>query len=243
MSETIALLNFADLYSGFQAPISEFDCGKKCAPHNPGGKPFCCDTCHAVPTVYHAEWDYLEANTDLWHIWRGDDCADTAADADAERARLQAETPDDMRLVACLGPDQCQRDFRGLTCRQFPFYPYLDSSGEFLGLSYYWEYEYQCWVISNLHVVQSAYREQFIKAFEQLFSHYPEDVNSYQAHSEEMRDKFNKQRRAIPLLHRNGFTYKISTHNERLRRVTVESLAKFGPYKIAAELPFPEETV
>ena len=39
-----------------------------------------------------------------------------------------------------------------------------------------------------------------------------------------MRDEFNKQRRAIPLLHRNGFAYKISTHNERMRRVPVESL-------------------
>lgn len=241
MSETNTLLNFADLYSGFQAPISELDCGKKCAPYNPGGKPFCCDTCHAVPTVYHAEWDYLKVNTSLWHIWMGDECADTAEYAETERERLQTETPHDMRLVACLGPEQCQRDFRGLTCRQFPFFPYLDSSGEFLGLSYYWEYEEQCWVISNLDVVQSAYREQFIQAFEQLFSHYPEDVRSYQAYSEEMRDKFNEQRRAIPLLHRNGHTYKISTHNERLRRVPEGSLPKFGPYKIASKMPFPEE--
>ena len=30
------------LYEGFHAPIAEFDCGQKCAPHNPSGMPFCC---------------------------------------------------------------------------------------------------------------------------------------------------------------------------------------------------------
>jgi hypothetical protein len=48
------------VYDGFNAPIAEFDCGKKCAPHNPSGKPFCCDICHAVPAAYKSEWNYLE---------------------------------------------------------------------------------------------------------------------------------------------------------------------------------------
>ena len=242
MSETTTLIDFAALYARFQAPISKLDCGKKCAPHNPGGKPFCCDTCHAVPTVYDVEWEYLQANTDLWNPWQGDECAEMAADAETERARLEGEIPDGMQLVACLGPSQCQRDFRALTCRQFPFFPYIDSSGEFLGLSYYWEYEDTCWVISNLNVVDDAYRKQFIQVFEQIFEYYPDDVAAYQHHSATMREAFNKQDRAIPLLHRDGHTYMISTNNEGLQRVAVDSLGKYGPYKSAAELPFPDET-
>ena len=59
--------------------------------------------------------------------------------------------------------------------------------------------------------------------------------------SEVMRDEFNEKRRAVPLLHRNGHTYKISTHNEKMRRVDINKLPKFGPYKLVAEMPFPDE--
>ena len=242
MLQTKTKIDYARLYADFDAPIHLFDCGKKCAPHNSGGKPFCCDTCHAVPTLYNTEWQYLEVSTDLWHEFRGDECEGIGEDeAEAERARLGEELADNMVLAACLGPDKCQRDYRGLTCRQFPFFPYIDLQGEFLGLSYYWEFEDTCWVISNLDVVEADYRRQFIESFEGIFAEMPEEHEAYKVHSEVMRDKFNEQRRAIPLLHRNGNTYKISTHNERLRRVDVESLPKYGPYKVAAEMPFPDE--
>jgi hypothetical protein len=56
-----------------------------------------------------------------------------------------------------------------------------------------------------------------------------------------MRRVFQGYRRAIPLLHRNGHVYKVSPRNERIRHVQVESLPKFGPYKIAASMPFPDE--
>lgn len=242
MLPTKTKINYTNLYTDFDAPILQFDCGKKCAPHNAGGIPFCCDTCHAVPTVYDTEWDYLKGSTDLWHEFRGDECEGIGEDgAEEERARLGEELPDNMVLVACLGPNQCQRDYRGLTCRQFPFFPYIDSQGEFLGLSYYWDYEDICWIISNLDVVTVEYQRQFITAFEKIFAAMPEEHEAYKVHSEVMRDTFNEQRRAIPLLHHNGHTYKISTHNERLRRVDVENLPKHGPYRVAAEMPFPDE--
>ena len=224
---------FRELYARFQSPISELDCGEKCAPYNQRGVPFCCDTRHAVPTAYQAEWRYLQENTDLWRRWNGG--------GGAELRRLQAETPPGQVLVACLGPDRCQRAYRALTCRAFPFFPYIDSRGAFLGLSYYWEYEDRCWVISNLHVVTPAYRAECIAAFETLFERLPQEVDNFAHHSAVMRKAFRGLRRAIPLLHRNGQTYKISPRTERLRRVPVERLPKFGPYKIAASLPFPDE--
>ena len=230
-------------YDKFNAPIAEFDCGSKCAPHNPGGIPFCCDICHAVPTAYQDEWDYLQLNTDLWHEWKADKCGETTEESAEEIARLEAETPENMILAECLGPAKCQRDFRALTCRQFPFFPYIDSQGEFLGLSYYWEYEEACWVISNLRVVTPEYQRQFIAAFEEIFARMPEELETYQYHAEVMRDEFNEKRRAIPLLHRNGFAYKISSHNERMRRIPVEKLGKFGPYQIADTLLFPDEII
>ncbi len=141
---------FDSLYADFQSPISTFDCGDRCAPHNEYGAPFCCDTRHAVPTAYESEWRYLQENTNLWHLWQ--------ADTPAETSRLQQETPPGQVLIECLGHPLCQRDYRSLTCRAFPFFPYLTSQGTFIGLSYYWEYEDRCWVISNFQVVNQTYR-------------------------------------------------------------------------------------
>ncbi len=227
MTNSTVQLDIPSLYEGFDAPIAAFDCGKKCAPHNASGKPFCCDICHAVPAAYKQEWAYLRPRTDLWHIWRGDECRQDPEDP----ARLLDETPDHMLLLACLGPDRCQRPYRALSCRQFPFFPYISSSLRFLGLAYEWEYEQYCWVISNLQIVSDTYRRQFIQTFDQLFELWPQEFNSYIALSEEMREHFASRRRRIPLLHRNGNPYLLSPNSERLYRVTTERLPKFGPYR------------
>ncbi len=224
---------FEQLYAHFQAPITQLNCGDKCSPYNENGVPFCCDTRHAVPTAYQAEWEYLQENTDLWRPWQADDPAETA--------RLQAQTPSGQVLIACLGHTLCQRGFRSLTCRAFPFFPYINKAGDFIGLSYYWDYEDRCWVISNLHVVTPVYRAEFIRAYDLLFERMPKEQETFAHHSGMMRRIFGRKHRAIPLLHRNGSAYKITPRNERLRKIDLESLPKFGPYKIASQLPFPGE--
>ena len=222
-----------EIYADFNSPIAALDCGKKCSPHNEYGIPFCCDIRHAVPTAYDAEWEYLQPNTKLWFPWTPDD--------QKEKAELEAETPPGMRLLACRGVQHCEREYRTLTCRQFPFFPYVDSQGEFLGLSYYWEYEEVCWVISNLQAVTREYLDEFVQAFKLIFERMPQELETYQYHAERMRDHYNEQRRAIPLLHRNGFAYKITTHNERMRRMPVEQMPKHGVYKITDLMIFPDE--
>ncbi len=226
-------LDFARLYAEFEAPITALDCGEKCAPYNERGVPFCCDTRHAVPAAYRREWNYLSASTDLWRLWEGDDAEDVA--------ELQAGTPPGMLLIACRGHQHCQRDFRSLTCRAFPFFPYFNSRGDWLGLSYYWDYEDRCWVISHLRVVSNAYRAQFRRAFERIFAAYPQERAIYAHHSALMRAAFQRRRRAIPLLHCNGGYYKISPGSERMRRVPPDVLPKHGVYRLAAEMPFPDE--
>ncbi|MBN2149685.1 MAG: hypothetical protein JW726_20015 [Anaerolineales bacterium] len=214
-------------YAGFDAPVVPFDCGPKCAPHNPSGKPFCCDICFAIPAVYHIEWAYLREHTDLWHIWRGNECSEKPEDP----ARLQAETPDSMLLLACRGAEHCQRQYRALGCRQFPFFPYIGSDLRFLGLAYEWAFESSCWVISNLGWVTQAFRQEFIHIFDQLLNQWPAELEAYAIHSENLREHFASQRRRIPLLHRNGLNYLISPASERLQRVEANQLPKFGPYK------------
>ena len=191
------------LYERFDAPITPFDCGQKCAPHHPSGKPFCCDICHAVPAAYGQEWDYLKGNT----------------------------TPDTMILLACLGAAHCQREYRTLNCRQFPFFPYITSDYRFLGLAYEWQFEATCWVISNLNAVTDAYRKQYIETYDQLLALWDEEFESYASYSAAMRRHFVGLKRRIPIIHRNRGLYLLNPVSERLWRAAPESLPRFGPYK------------
>jgi len=222
------LLDVARLYERFDLPLAGLDCGAYCAPHNPSGKPFCCDICQAVPAAYPAEWETLRGRTDLWHAWRGDECPGDPAAADP-----RADLPEGMLLLACKGPAHCEREHRALSCRQFPFFPYISADDRFLGLAYEWEYEPICWVISHLEVVSAAYRQAFIEVFDALLAAWPEAHESYALHSEDMRARFAARHRRIPLLHRNGGLYLLSPASERLAHADHRRLPRFGPYRVA----------
>lgn len=227
--------SIGDLYSGFSSPISILDCGEKCAPYNQGAIPFCCDTRHSVPTAYENEWKFLQANTDLWHIWQPDN--------PSIREQLANQLPEGQVLIECLGHLNCQRDYRSFACRAFPFFPYITSDGDFIGLSYYWEYEDRCWIISNLESVTMKYRQEFFRTFEILFEIYPDEITSFSYQSRRLRSHFHHRRRAIVLLHRNGNNYKLSPKDERLRKITDSHFPKHGIYRLASVMPFPDENL
>lgn len=216
-------LDIRELYDSFDMPVTDFDCGLMCAPYNQRNIPVCCDICEAVPVAYHQEWAYLQPRTDLWHEWRGDECSQEPCDP----AELRSQTPQHMRLLACQGPARCQRRYRAVSCRQFPFFPYITSDDRFIGLAYEWEFEETCWVISNLGAVTPAYRRQFVQIYDILLSIWNDEYISYANLSEDMRLVFASRRRRIPLLHRNGGYYLISPTSERLQRVSPERLPRF----------------
>ena len=155
--------------------------------------------------------------------------------------QLKALAPEGQVLIACQGYLLCQRGFRSITCRAFPFFPYITRQGQFIGLSVYWEYEERCWVINNLQVVSHEYREEFIHTFDDLFARLPEELEVFRQFSARMRRVFGRRHSAIPLLHRNGGYYKISPQDGRARKISPEKFRLYGPYKIAAGLPFPDE--
>jgi hypothetical protein len=220
-------LDFEHIYARFDAPVTAVDCGQMCAPHNPSGKPFCCDICHAVPVAYRPEWDYLQRNSDLWHTWRGDECPAEVFDPQ----EVWDETPKHMLLLACKGPALCQRNFRSVSCRQFPFFPYITTDSRFLGLVYEWAFEDMCWVINRLNQVSQAYRSEFVRFYDEILAQWPEDFESYAIHSEEMREEFSKRKQRIPLLHRNGKDYLLSPGSERLQCVPAERFRRYGLYR------------
>jgi hypothetical protein len=226
MMEPYPIIDFSELYKCFDLPVCEVNCGEICAVHNPSGKPFCCDICQAVPAVYHPEWAYLQRSTKLWQEWIGDECGQ----ADDEAAAIRENTPDSMQLLACQGPAYCQRTFRALSCRQFPFFPYLTEDYCFIGLAYEWHFEPSCWVISHLDQVTPAYRQAFIATFDHLFDLWPQEMDNYAALSAEMREEFIFQQRRIPILHRNGNNYLLNSVSEHLRLADLSKLPKYGCY-------------
>jgi hypothetical protein len=221
------------IYSSFNSPIAAFDCGSRCAPYNEYGIPFCCDTQHVVPTAYQSEWQYLHTRTDLWHLWQGSDPETTA--------QLQEEAQLGQVLIECLGHRHCQRGYRSIACRAFPFFPYIAGDGDFPGLTVYWEYADRCWVINNMQSVTAGYIQEAISAFDFIFSRSPDDRLHFSSFSHAMRQEFQLKKRSIPLLHRNGYPYKIAAFNGRLRRVDASDFPKQGVYRIADQLPFLDE--
>jgi hypothetical protein len=211
----MARLDVRALYDRLDTPVTEIDCGKMCAPRNPSGKPFCCDICQAVPAVYRQEWDYLRERTDLWRAWRGDECPSAAGDPEA----LRAETPEHMLLLACRGPAHCQRHYRALSCRQFPFFPYISTGYRFTGLAGEWAFAETCWVLGHLDAVTAAYRRAFVETYDALFALWPEEFDSYAILSDQLRAHYEARRRRFPLLHRNGKNYRVSPGSERMERV------------------------
>jgi hypothetical protein len=225
--KTLPSISFRQAYDHFNAPVTTIDCGQLCAPHNPSSKPFCCDICHAVPAVYRSEWAYLKRNTDLWHTWRAEECPEPSHDSD-----LQIDTPRHMRLLACKGPWHCQRDFRAMSCRQFPFFPYITADDRFIGLAYEWTFEETCWVISHVDQVSPQFRGEFVRTYDNIFGLWSHDYESYAVKSEQMRAHFVARRRRIPILHRNGRVYLLSPSSERMQLISADRLKRFGPYRL-----------
>jgi len=220
-------INFQHLYADFNENILDFDCGQKCSKYNMTGKPFCCDICEAIPTAYDQEWHYLQKHTDLWHVWSQSDC-------NPDQPNLlhnETDLVDYQVLIACKGPAACIRNYRAISCRQFPFFPYITQDFRFLGMAYEWHFETKCWVINHLHLVKNEYRKQFITFYDQLFSMWPDDFQSYASLSDQMRAAFIERKKRIPILHRNGQSYLLSPKNEKLEKVDPNQFQKYGIYK------------
>jgi len=219
-------LDFRALYNAFNSPTTPVDCGMMCAPYNSNRIPFCCDICSAVPVAYKSEWEYLRGNTSLWHPWRGDECAQETSD----RSQLTDQTTPHLCLLACQGPAACERSFRAVSCRQFPFFPYFTADFHFIGMTYDWEFAQTCWVISNLSLVTAEYRREFIAAYDKIFETWLEDMDCYVELSAETREHYLSGHKRIPLLHRNGRAYLVSPRTERLYRVSALQFPRFAPY-------------
>lgn len=221
---------FEELYSQFSSPLSTIDCGLKCGPYNDYGVPVCCDIQLTIPAAFEAEWEYLQKRTDLWRVW-----------SSSERfSSLEDDLQDGQVLLQCLGHKKCQREYRTLTCRAFPFFPYLDSRGEFTGLGYYRDYRESCWVISNLAVVTTEFRSEFRRAYLKVFEKYPDMKENFHRYADYIRGE-TKEDQWITVLDFESGVHLIHPETEESRQIDYKDLPAYSVFAIGKELQFPDE--
>jgi len=216
--------DFARLYQGFNAPVSRFDCGRKCAPLN-GGEPVCCSTQNAVPIAEKAEWDLLKSRTDLWHIFKP---------YDAPTRKIKEELPSSCRAIECKGARFCERDNRTIACRSFPFFPYVNRQRQVVGMSVYWDFEDRCWMMSNMQIVDKKFIDEFFATFEAVFAKDKEEFDTFVDFSATMRRVFSRWKRKIPLIGRDGSFNVVIPSTGEIKPVAAEAMPKMGPFKSEA---------
>lgn len=199
---------FESVYARFTAAISRHDCGRKCAPLN-GGRPVCCTTDGAVPVVDRPEWRLLKSRTDLWRIYQPTDAVGREIAQSLHRSCVAIE---------CKGAAYCERDNRSLSCRTFPFFPYITAEGTFAGLAYFWTFEDRCWVLSNLQIVERDFVREFVDAYETLFRHDRGDFEANAELSASMRRTFSRFGRIIPLIGRDGGAFAVEPRTHVIRQ-------------------------
>ena len=79
------------------------------------------------------------------------------------------------------------------SCRAFPFAPYINSDGDFVGASYYWGFADRCWVISHLYVATPEYLREFFLAYDRLLLRDRDEWRAHRDNSAVMRRVFSRK--------------------------------------------------
>jgi len=213
--------DFAQIYEGFSAPMSRFDCGRKCAPLN-GGEPVCCSTQNAVPVVHKVEYELLKSRTDLWTKFKP---------YDYSTREIVAELTSDCTAITCKGARHCEREHRTVACRGFPFFPYITRQREFVGLGTYWVFEDRCWMMSNIELVDRKFIDEFVAAYETLFVKDESEFKTYVDFSAAARRVFSRWKRDLPVLGRDGRLLIVDPPTGAIRPGRKSEYPKVAPFR------------
>jgi hypothetical protein len=211
---------YKKIFDRFRAPVVDLDCGQKCK-HLNNGVPICCDTEHAVPIMNKDEYKLLRRRSDLWRAFKP---------SGPDTQELVDSLGKGCKAVECKGAKFCERDNRSLSCRAFPFFPYITRDDEILGLAYYWTFEDRCWVISNLQAVTSEFVQEFLDAYDRLFAVDPEEREVFRDYSATMRRVFSRWDRPIYVIDANCDFLRVEPHGARVVKASRKELPVFEPY-------------
>ncbi len=186
--------NFEKLYQILKSPVCDFDCGELCSKNN-NGVPVCCEVNVVVPILYKEEYDYLCSNSTLWKKFK--------PKSDDDHELLEDCGYDDIAAV-CKGHKNCDRDYRSLVCRTFPFYPFIDEEGVFIGLTYNYDFEAKCIIVGNCDIVSKTYLRELIEAWNYIFSLDEEEFEGHYNISREIEVKRKKEKKVLHILNIEG---------------------------------------
>jgi len=209
MNQDQTAANWGILYNAFTAEVCDFNCGTLCAPDN-GGEPACCRNDGCAPILYKDELRYLKSNTDMWRRRRA---------RNEEERKEFAEIEDYICYGGCKGVTHCDRRYRSLTCRFFPFEPYIEKSGQFPGLTWVYRCDYLCPLIGNREVrINQEYIDQSVRVWWSMFALYPEEYSCYYEESEKTRRTLKRRGKRVRIFR--------SSEAETIRRRQEELLEK-----------------
>lgn len=177
-------------YRLLSAPMTDFDCGKLCAPDN-GGVPACCEAETTYPVLYVDEFKWLRKKGKFWKRMR--------LKKKAAR-KLAGELHESSLLARCPGPAACKRASRAIVCRIFPFEPHLNEDGRVQGLTFNFDMEDRCPLIGRPESdFNPVYIRNSIIFWKELLALMPEEHDLYMEESDKLRRKFRRKGRKVPV--------------------------------------------
>jgi hypothetical protein len=157
-------------YRLLSVPMTDFDCGSKCAPDN-DGVPYCCDREQVTPVLFRDEY--------RWHREQGTFWKKMPIKTKQEK-KLVEETCTYNVFSLCPGVKNCRRTLRSLSCRMFPFEPFLDKKGSVIGLVYQDGDNERCPLIGkSRRFYNQAYISNAIRVWQELVDTFPEEKEMY----------------------------------------------------------------
>jgi len=170
MTRKLTAKKLKQLYRLLSVRMTDFDCGKLCAPQN-CGVPYCCDGQKVTPVLFRDEYH--------WHRQQGTFWVKMPVRTPAER-KLVEESCSYNVFAVCPGVQGCRRPARSLACRLFPFEPFLDGMGSVRGLVYQNGDNGSCALMEKpQHLYNQIYIKNAIRAWQELVDTFPEDRELY----------------------------------------------------------------
>jgi hypothetical protein len=171
-------------YRLMSVPMTDFDCGRICAPKNEG-IPFCCENEFVTPLLFHEEFRWHRRKDRFWK---------RAPMDNKEIKKMVDESASYYVYSFCPGPGKCRRTRRAIVCRTFPFEPQVDKEGRVLGLVYINSGTENCSLIGKpKKIYNPQYISNSIKFWQELLDTYPPEKKLYIDESRKRERRLKRQ--------------------------------------------------
>jgi hypothetical protein len=107
-------------------------------------------------------------------------------------------------FAVCKGHQHCEREHRSLACRTFPFEPYLDHDGEFVGIVFAFDQAHLCQLITSEHEISPEFVRQGCAMWRRMFELDAEERAFYAGCSRTLRRQFGRRGESIPVFSEHG---------------------------------------